>query len=102
MRRFKDRAANHGTSGGGAADATEKDKENAKEILRSLYSELNSLGVEELLEPDWDAKKHEDEHAGRATDPASMVESEQVKSRREGRLSAMSSRLESILGTVVR
>lgn len=102
MRRFKDRATNHGASGGGAADATEEEKENARKVLRSVYSELNGLGVDELLEPDWDAKRHEDEHAGRKTDPASMVESEDTKRQREGRLPAISSRLENVLGTVVR
>lgn len=102
MRRFKDRTANHGASGGGAADATEEDKENAKQVLRSLYSELQGLGVDELLEPDWDAKRHEDEHAGRKTEPASVRESEEVREWREARLPAIGSKLESVMGTVVR
>lgn len=73
------------------------DKDGIQAQLRQLLREVETLDAEALLPPDWEAKKHEAEHAGLHTTSSDYVEeTEAQRQRREAILVDLRARFETL------
>ncbi|CAO1628093.1 unnamed protein product [Sympodiomycopsis kandeliae] len=70
---------------------------------RKILSQVSSLNVDNLLEPDWEARKHELEHAGGdQADQTLLKETEQQRYTRLHKLDELKSQSDQLLADVLR
>ncbi|CAO1617621.1 unnamed protein product [Parajaminaea phylloscopi] len=84
----------------------DEDKENVavREVVRNILDQIEQANVDNLLEPDWEARRHEEEHAkgsGSASEgPGYTFETEEAKAKREAVLPELRQRMDTVLNRV--